>query len=81
MCDFSKYNVFDIEYQRNTRGNYRNLHPIFREEFMVLIISIGERFTHFWTNIHPWFNSNFVECKTKYLPKLITLSPCLFYSV
>ena len=25
-----------------------------QEEFMVLKISIGERFTHYWTNIHPW---------------------------
>ena len=47
MCDF------DIEYHRNTKGNCRDLRVIFREEFMVLKISIWERFTHFWTNIHP----------------------------
>ena len=30
------------------------VYKMFKEEFMVLQISIGERFTHFGTNIHPF---------------------------
>ena len=32
---------------------------IFWEELLVLKLSIWERFTGFWTNIHPWHNYNF----------------------
>ena len=54
MCDLNKYTVFDVEYQRNTKGKCRDLRAMFRAECMVLKISTGERFTHFWTNIYPW---------------------------
>ena len=53
MCDLSNYTVFDKEYHRNTKGNCRNLRVIFREEFMVLKISIWERFTHFFDKYSP----------------------------
>jgi hypothetical protein len=32
----------------------RNLRIIFQEEFMVLKLTIWERFNGFGTNIHPW---------------------------
>ena len=55
MCDLSNYTVFDIEYHKNTKGNCCDLRVIFREEFVVLKISILEKFTNFLTNIHPCF--------------------------
>ena len=54
MCDLNKYTFLDVEYQRNTKGKCCDLQAMFTEEFMVLKISTGESFTHFWTNIHPW---------------------------